>query len=108
MKNKLTLIFLLSVSIAFSQSWVELATGLPSNIKVHSIVFTPQSNYQTGYAVGGDNYTSGVVIKTTDGGDTWSAMNTIASEELYSVSFPSNDTGYTCSMEGKVYKTTNY
>ena len=107
MKNNLTLIFLLSVSIAFSQSWVELTTGLPANIKVHSVVFTPQSNYQTGYAVGGDNYTSGVVIKTTDGGDTWSAMNTIASEELYSVSFPTNDTGYTCSMEGKVYKTTN-
>jgi photosystem II stability/assembly factor-like uncharacterized protein len=91
----------------FSQSWELLNTGLSSSIKVHSVVFTPQSNYTTGYAVGGDNYTSGVVIKTTDGGTTWSAQSIITTSELYSVSFPANDTGYTCSMEGKVYKTTN-
>jgi photosystem II stability/assembly factor-like uncharacterized protein len=107
MKRYLILLFVLTGTIAFSQTWEALNTGLPANIKVHSVVFTKQSNYQVGYAVGGDNYTSGVVIKTTDGGDTWSTMMTIASEELYSVSFPANDTGYACSMEGKVYKTTN-
>jgi photosystem II stability/assembly factor-like uncharacterized protein len=106
--SKKFLLFLFFIgNTVFSQSWVLLNTGLPANIKVHSVVFTQQSNYQVGYAVGGDNYTSGIVIKTTDGGETWSAMQTIASEELYSVSFPTNDTGYTCSMEGKIYKTTN-
>jgi photosystem II stability/assembly factor-like uncharacterized protein len=107
MKSLLTILFVLTGTFGFSQTWEALNTGLPANIKVHSVVFTKQSNYQVGYAVGGDNYTSGVVIKTTDGGDTWSSMVTIASEELYSVSFPTNDTGYACSMEGKIYKTTN-
>lgn len=107
MKRYLILLIVLTGTFGFSQTWEALNTGLPANIKVHSVVFTKQSNYQVGYAVGGDNYTSGIVIKTIDGGDTWSTMMTIASEELYSVSFPSNDTGYTCSMEGKVYKTTN-
>lgn len=107
MNRFLTLLFVFAVTFTYSQTWEALNTGLPANIKVHSAVFTKQSNYQVGYAVGGDNYTSGIVIKTIDGGNTWSGMVMVASEELYSVSFPTNDTGYTCSMEGKIYKTTN-
>ena len=55
MKRYLILLFVLTGSIAFSQTWEALNSGLPANIKLHSIVFTKQSNYEVGYAVGGDN-----------------------------------------------------
>ncbi len=106
--KKLILIIGLFASInVYSQGWQLLNTGLTTPLKIYSMYFTPQSNYQTGYAVGGQYYQTGLVIKTTDGGDTWSAPVVVTGDILYGVWFIDDNTGFVCSANGKVFMTTD-
>ena len=66
-------------------------------------------NASTGYAVG---YTfnpavAGRGYKTSDGGNTWSAMNLGTSKLMADVSFLDNSVGYVAGEDGRVMKTTN-
>jgi hypothetical protein len=56
-----------------------------------------------GFAVGD----SGTIIKTTDGGTTWTAHNVPVSMFLTSVYFIDSDTGYAAGANGAILKTTN-
>ena len=76
-----------------------------------SIKFTDTN---TGYIVGGDpdfgNYnTAGIILKTINGGTTWSAQSlpTTTAYTLNSVFFPDANTGYAVGVYGIILKTTN-
>jgi len=75
--KKLIFTFLLLLPIfignAFSQSWQEVSSG--TTYILYGISFPPNQN-NTGYAAGmrEDFDTPGVIIKTTDGGETWSTI----------------------------------
>jgi photosystem II stability/assembly factor-like uncharacterized protein len=56
-----------------------------------------------GYAAG----LSSQIVKTTDGGTTWTSANTGIDADLTSVFFTSSTIGYTCGTSGKIYKTTD-
>ncbi|NOX84566.1 MAG: T9SS type A sorting domain-containing protein [Chlorobi bacterium] len=113
MKNKwiiLTLITLiLSSESIFGQLWEELTTG--TSYILYDISFAPGQN-NVGYAVG-MKYTynaNGVVIKTSDGGDTWSTIlggegNTL--DGIESVAFISPDTGFIGGWNNYFAKTTD-
>lgn len=49
---------------------------------------------------------SGMVIRTTDGGNTWSGARVPGANQLESIHFPSVNVGYTSGVEG-IYKSTN-
>ena len=69
----------------------------------------PEGQNQTGYCVGQANTYNGegIVIKTTDGGDTWEQMTPAGTLWLTGISFPTIDTGYVCGMGGDILKTTD-
>ena len=75
--------------------WTTLTSG--TTIDLYSVYF---SNANTGYAVGGNNAFGSlvkqhqVIIKTTDGGKTWSTLSSGTSTPLYSVYFTDENTGY--------------
>jgi photosystem II stability/assembly factor-like uncharacterized protein len=96
----LTLIICLTLvsGFAFSQ-WVQ-QNQLSTSNDLNSIIFT---NSNTGYAVG--EY--GAIIKTTDGGITWSTLSSGTPSDLISVFFPDVNTGYAVGENGAVIKTTD-
>jgi photosystem II stability/assembly factor-like uncharacterized protein len=99
-------------------TWHQLS--LPNIIAKHftyvtSIYFTGMLN---GYAVGADVDTTnfnfnGIILKTTNAGQTWNSINTIANNttlannDLTSVFFANSQIGYTSGNVGLTLKTTN-
>jgi photosystem II stability/assembly factor-like uncharacterized protein len=67
---------------------------------LHSVRFI---NDTTGFVVSD----SGTILKTTDGGSTWTAHNVPVSMFLTSVYFIDADTGYAAGASGAILKTTN-
>jgi photosystem II stability/assembly factor-like uncharacterized protein len=57
----------------------------------------------TAIAVG----TGGTIIKTTDGGATWSSITGITTEDIYGVSYASATVAYLAAQDGHVFKTTD-
>jgi photosystem II stability/assembly factor-like uncharacterized protein len=58
--------------------------------------------------VGSSSYTTkGLVMKTTDGGETWVKQNPNTNQSLISVFFTSADTGWAVGVRGVVLKTTD-
>jgi len=113
MKTKLILLFLITFTLGSvkmsGQSWEELTTG--TSYILYDISFPPGQN-DVGYAVG-MKYTynaNGVVIKTSDGGDTWSTIlggegNTL--DGIEAVAFISSDTGFIAGWNNYFAKTTD-
>lgn len=69
----------------------------------------PGGQSQTGFA-GGESVTymgDGIVIKTTDGGSTWSQLWTGTDQGIEGISFPDLNTGYICGWSAYFAKTTN-
>lgn len=60
-------------------------------------------NTMIGYTCGLD----GILNKTTDGGDTWYALNSNTTESLNEISFLDAKTGYVAGTNGKLLKTTD-
>jgi hypothetical protein len=61
-------------------------------------------NGQTGWAAGG----AGVLVKTTNGGQSWFQQNPGINYFLYQVQFPVDEqTGYLCGFFGSLFRTTN-
>ncbi|MBV4357342.1 WD40/YVTN/BNR-like repeat-containing protein [Pinibacter aurantiacus] len=85
-------------------SWQEMYST-NSMLTIGQVFF---KNDTTGYAYGGftDDYgSSGILIKTTDGGKTWKENS--LRELITSIDFTDANTGYALTYENKVYKTTD-
>ena len=81
--------------------------------ELESIYFTDMN---TGYVVGEkekkyvDNGFSRLILKTTDGGNTWNSLlkseeNNVDLERLHFLSFVDSNTGFICSSRGSIMKT---
>lgn len=84
--------------------------GLTRNVDCTVIRFHFPSP-QVGYALAGNKLRPNITIflKTTDGGNTWSAISTIADERAHDggIFFTDENTGYYRSNGGKSYRTTD-
>jgi len=78
--------------------WGILDSGL--TIQLRSVDFIDTSN---GFAVGLD----GTIIKTTDGGATWTSQNSGTTQHLLSVDFIDANNGLASGYGGTILKTTN-
>ncbi|MCF6171848.1 MAG: YCF48-related protein [Bacteroidales bacterium] len=99
-------IFLFSAGNLTAQ-WTTLTTG--TTYILYDISFPPGQS-STGYS-GGMQYTynaEGVVIKTTNGGDTWTEiLGGSGTNGIEAVCFTSNDTGYVAGWNNYFIKTTD-
>lgn len=108
MKKIHIIIFLTLISIAsgYSQNWEKINTGY--NYIFKGIEF-PGGQSQVGFA-GGQSLTymgDGIVIKTTDGGTTWTSLWTGVDQGVEDISFPDQNTGYIGGWSAYFAKTTN-
>lgn len=98
---------LLALSLSgLAQTWEKISTGY--NYILMGIEF-PGGQSLTGFA-GGESVTymgDGIVIKTTDGGTTWSQLWTGTDQGIEGISFPDLSTGYVCGWSAYFAKTTN-
>ncbi|MFZ4564454.1 MAG: WD40/YVTN/BNR-like repeat-containing protein, partial [Bacteroidales bacterium] len=96
MKKISVLVFFAFLSgMGFSQ-WTWL-NPLPQGNTLQSVFF---SNAGTGYAVG----ECGTILKTIDGGTSWSARTGGTNAELNSVFFTDVNTGYVVGSRGTILK----
>ena len=108
MKKSHILTFLLVMGFAsgYSQTWEKINTGY--NYIFKGIEF-PGGQSQIGFA-GGQSLTymgDGIVIKTTDGGTTWTSLWTGVDQGVEDISFPDQNTGYIGGWSAYFAKTTN-
>jgi photosystem II stability/assembly factor-like uncharacterized protein len=107
--KKLALIFFLSLITVMevsSQTWEKINTGF--NYIFKGIEF-PAGQSQIGFA-GGQHLTyngNGIVIKTTDGGTTWSQLWFGTQQGIEGISFTDLNTGYVCGWSHYFAKTTD-
>jgi photosystem II stability/assembly factor-like uncharacterized protein len=102
MKTALGLLgFLFFTFSAFGQSW-ELLTPMKSDETIRNCSFLDEQN---GYCV---LQAEGVVLKTTDGGLSWSRPWTPGiSNNLYDVEMVSMDTIFTAGVTGEIFRSTD-
>jgi photosystem II stability/assembly factor-like uncharacterized protein len=67
---------------------------------LYSVYFTSND---TGYTVGGNGFSSGTILKTTDGGNSWVNEPGII-QTFNSVYFPNSNIGYICGTNGAILK----
>lgn len=91
--------FIFCSAFCLNAQWNNLNS--PTNVSLFSTWF---SNYNTGYAVGG-NLNSSIFIKTTDGGSNWDIITNTQTKWLYDVIFLNDTIGLACGHEGAMYKT---
>ncbi len=80
------------------ESW--FALNYPPSINLTSAQFSDDNH---GFAVGGDGFSQGAIIKTADGGANWTVDISIT-QTFYSIYFPNAYTGYACGTAGIIYK----
>jgi photosystem II stability/assembly factor-like uncharacterized protein len=61
-------------------------------------------SHDTGWVVGGDGFSSGVILKTANGGGSWTNTTGLNSETFNSIYFPTSNIGYTCGLGGVIRK----
>ena len=99
MKSLILILFTLIYANLVSQTgWVEKSSGTISSL--YSVCFT---SVNTGYASGAD----GIIIKTTDAGESWTVQPSGITNSLYWIDFLNDNTGWTVGYQGKILKTTN-
>jgi photosystem II stability/assembly factor-like uncharacterized protein len=99
-KFSVLILAFLVLQFANAQVW-QLQNPLPQESSLHSVHF-PDS--LTGYAVG--DYST--IMKTVDGGLTWTSLASISDQWLSSVYFTSKHTGYVVGgYDGTIFKTTD-
>ena len=99
-------LMLISIASGYSQNWEKINTGY--NYIFKGIEF-PGGQGQVGFA-GGQSVTymgDGIVIKTTDGGTTWTSLWTGVDQGVEDISFPDLNTGYIGGWSAYFAKTTN-
>ena len=82
-----------------AQVWLPV-TGLPTTEQLKSIKFI---SLTTGWAAG----ESGTILKTTDGGNTWTQQTSGVTNTLRSIFFLDANNGWACGDEGTILATTN-
>ena len=107
MRKQLIFILLLTAPYLIkAQSWERLSTGF--NYILKGIEF-PGGQSQIGYA-GGQSVTymgDAIVIKTTDGGNSWTSVFTGIDNGVEDICFPDLNTGYIAGWSAYFAKTTN-
>lgn len=102
------MIFAFAVSVNFSQgqNWEKIFSGY--NYILTALEF-PDNQSQIGYSAGQSSTWNGngIVLKTTDGGDTWESLWTGNQQGIEGMSFPTLDTGYVAGWNGIFAKTTD-
>ncbi|MGE5318363.1 MAG: hypothetical protein ACM3ME_10230, partial [Chloroflexota bacterium] len=89
---------IITIGITFSvhsQQWTKINTGYDYIFKA---IDFPEGQNNIGFA-GGQSVTyqgDGIVIKTTDGGNTWSQLWMGVQQGIEGMSFPTLQTGYVC------------
>ena len=73
---------------------------VPSGFNAIDFHLTDNNN---GYALAGN----GAVVKTTNGGQNWTAVTSIGASNLKSIHFASASNGVVVGNDGKIYRTTN-
>lgn len=97
------LLLLITIAPTYAQRWAKV-TSIPSAFSGTywlDIYFLP-SNPSYGWICG----FQGSVLRTTDGGTTWSGTRVTGANHLESVHFPSVNIGYVSGLEG-IFKSTN-
>lgn len=98
---------LLMSSSDYGVSWKHIPTGMPDS----SFIFGSQVVDEQTFYLAGATPESGVVMKTTDAGATWTTTAIDSMYFLERVIFRNDQLGYTCgttrSGGGKIYKTTD-
>ncbi len=85
-------------------TWVNKGGSFISGFETAQAVYFSDAN--TGYYC--TNTTTTRIVKTTDGGNTWNLINNSdTAGAAWGMSFTSPSTGYVCTEQGKVLKTTN-
>jgi parallel beta-helix repeat protein/predicted outer membrane repeat protein len=87
---------------AVTSPWALLNSG--TTCTLNSVYFTDAT---TGYAVGGDAWSYGKILKTTNGGSDWTTQTLSSNSYLNSVYFTNTNTGYVVGTYGTILKTTN-
>jgi photosystem II stability/assembly factor-like uncharacterized protein len=72
----------------------------PNPTLFYSIYFLDNNN---GYAAGGDGFSTGEIIKTADGGTTWT-LSLTNSYTYNALDFPTASLGYACGSGGAIFK----
>ena len=91
-----SLLFVLYIPI-YSQ-WTEIPIGTSADIfDLHFI------SINIGWVVG----SNGTILKTSNGGITWSVQQSNLSSNIYSVCFTDSLHGWVCGPDGNILKTTN-
>ena len=88
-------------------SWNQVSlAGSMNSRQYYSIFFTDSLN---GYIAGGNpsNDSIATIIKTTNGGSTWSVSKDNLGYCFHSIHFPTANTGYAVGDKGTLFKTTN-
>ena len=100
-----TLIIMIS-HLIFAQGWQWIDTGFP--VFIFDMSF-PLGQSDIGFAVGSDLSFegNGIILKTTDGGSTWSNFTTAPIPGLRAVCFTSVDVGYVGGYQNFLVKTTD-
>jgi photosystem II stability/assembly factor-like uncharacterized protein len=99
MKNLTILFFALLANYATAQSW-QWQNPLPQG---HILEDVQMVDATTGYVAG----RGGAILKTSDGGTTWSILTSGTLKDLYSLCFTDVNTGYVVGDSGLILKTIN-
>ena len=108
MKKIYLFLYLILISASGFSQWTRLTSG--TNKDLFSVHFPCKS---TGYAVGGNEnyYTSGVILKSVDAGQIWSALpcdtNNFYTSVFFTDSITGFVTGYDYNYSGIILKTTD-
>ena len=101
MKHTITktilMLLLFAAGVAKAQQWTEIHTGVSEDL--YDICCVDSSNV---LACG----PNGLIIKTTDGGQTWNRKNSNTESSLYLLKFANENIGFACG-EGVFLKTTD-
>jgi photosystem II stability/assembly factor-like uncharacterized protein len=96
MKKPILFFFFSMISILAFPQWIQQTSNTTKMLR--SICFTDEN---TGIIVGD----SGTILKTTDGGLTWSSISSGTTKNLNSVDFPNALTGFAVGNSGTIIKT---
>ena len=111
MKKKVTLLvtlFMFFIGIGYGQNWETLNTNTTN--RIYDMSIPPGQNDIVYAATGSGLFTGeGTIIKTVDGGDTWTQIYPTSGTSviLRSIFFTSVDTGYVGGLDDTVLKTTD-
>jgi photosystem II stability/assembly factor-like uncharacterized protein len=101
-----SLLLFINIHLCFSQQdngWVPIASGTAQYLSKLFFV-----NADTGYIAGGDwTGTTGTILRTNDGGSTWTKQDIPTNYSIYDIFFTDDTTGTAVGHNGTVLRTTN-